>query len=531
MNAACRIVIAWVRRLDTRFHLSLLRSASRSIRVICLCIIASLFAVHVESLADARPGSGHSYRGSSRRGSSHRSSSRSSRSVSSHKTSSRSSRIGSNSGSSGGEFSASFVLFNPLSLCVFFVFGLIIYGSYARRSRKDWIAGVFEQTVSLDAIRNIDPNFSTVLFEDFLYSLYGEVQRARGGNKLDMVSAYLSESAMAYLRKRSTAAEVFNVIVGSMKIVFVSATDPSSSTVKVCVVFEANYSTKSLTGDITSCYVEEKWTLSRSRGVQSRMPGQTNVLACPACGAPQGSVIAGTCTHCNTVVNNGDFDWTVLSADLSKFEPHGPTLTSNSEERGTNLPTIYDAGLKAASEALAAKDPELRWKDFISRVHMIFSEFQIAWSSRDLKSMRPFLSDCMFQTQTYFVEAYKLQRLRNITDRAKITRIDLAKISMDRFYDAITIRLWASSLDYTIDDDNQFVCGSLTKVRDFSEYWTFIRSSERKSNSKASKTCPNCGAALNVNMAGHCEYCSVKVTSGAFDWVLSKIEQDDSYGG
>ena len=43
--------------------------------------------------------------------------------------------------------------------------------------------------------------------------------------------------------------------------------------------------------------------------------------------------------------------------------------------------------------------------------------------------------------------------------------------------------------------------------------------------------CPNCGAELKVEMSGQCAYCQVKVTTGRFDWVLSKIEQDDSYSG
>jgi hypothetical protein len=35
---------------------------------------------------------------------------------------------------------------------------------------------------------------------------------------------------------------------------------------------------------------------------------------------------------------------------------------------------------------------------------------------------------------------------------------------------------------------------------------------------------------LKINMAGICEYCHGKLTSGEFDWVLSRIEQDVSYG-
>jgi hypothetical protein len=32
-------------------------------------------------------------------------------------------------------------------------------------------------------------------------------------------------------------------------------------------------------------------------------------------------------------------------------------------------------------------------------------------------------------------------------------------------------------------------------------------------------------------MPGTCTYRKVRVTTGRFDWVLSKIEKDDSYAG
>ena len=44
-------------------------------------------------------------------------------------------------------------------------------------------------------------------------------------------------------------------------------------------------------------------------------------------------------------------------------------------------------------------------------------------------------------------------------------------------------------------------------------------------------SCPSCGAPLKIEMAGNCSYCRAKVTSGDFDWVLSRIEQDDVYDG
>ena len=43
--------------------------------------------------------------------------------------------------------------------------------------------------------------------------------------------------------------------------------------------------------------------------------------------------------------------------------------------------------------------------------------------------------------------------------------------------------------------------------------------------------CPSCGAPLDLTMAGNCERCGIHLTLGEFDWVLSKIEQDESYSG
>ncbi len=91
--------------------------------------------------------------------------------------------------------------------------------------------------------------------------------------------------------------------------------------------------------------------------------------------------------------------------------------------------------------------------------------------------------------------------------------------------------MFASSLDYTVDDSGKVVSGNRQKPRAYSEYWTLIRGTQRKGPTKTELSCPNCGAPLDVTMAGDCKYCNVKITTGEFDWVLSRIEQDESYGG
>ena len=133
--------------------------------------------------------------------------------------------------------------------------------------------------------------------------------------------------------------------------------------------------------------------------------------------------------------------------------------------------------------------------------------------------------------QLYWIEMYKREGLRNITENTRIAHIQCVSVTSDAYYDAITVRVYASSLDYTVRTDNGTVVGgSQQKPREYTEYWTLIRSVAPKQVSHH-EGCPNCGAELKINMAGHCEYCQAKVTAGDFDWVLSRIEQDESYRG
>ena len=70
-----------------------------------------------------------------------------------------------------------------------------------------------------------------------------------------------------------------------------------------------------------------------------------------------------------------------------------------------------------------------------------------------------------------------------------------------------------------------------TQDRAYSEYWTLIRSAATRGASHNQGTCPSCAAPLTISMAGVCTHCGSHLTRGEFDWVLSKIEQDDVYEG
>ncbi len=374
-----------------------------------------------------------------------------------------------------------------------------------------------------------DPNFSLVLFDDFLVALYTEIKQAQGRGQLARYQPYLGPTAMQSLGH--PGGEITSVIVGSASIEEVSGLDPSSSHVRVKVAFETNYGIRRPQGE-SAMYVHEEWTMIRKRDAKSRTPDKARVIGCPNCGAPLDVVAAGVCTHCRANVTGGMFDWQVIDISVLDTQARGPMLTSNVQEEGTDLPTVVDPSAAARFRALEAADPGTTWPNLSNRIGLVFHEFQTAWAARDLAKMRPYMSDALFSTQTFWVEEYKKQGLRNITENAQIASLELANVTQDAFFDAVTVRLYAASLDYTVNaQTNQIVSGNRSHPRRYTEYWTLIRGRGAKGPPKVDKSCPNCGAPLDVSMTGVCNYCKVKVTTGQFDWVLSRIEQDEVYRG
>src|SRR5262249_53401532 len=162
------------------------------------------------------------------------------------------------------------------------------------------------------------------------------------------------------------------------------------------------------------------------------------------------------------------------------------------------------------------------------RVRHIFLELQRAWSDLKWERARPFETDALFQMHQYWIAEYRRQHLRNVLGEPTIEDAIPVKITSDAFHDAITCRIFARMTDHVVDASGKVVCGDPKRPKRFSEYWTFIRRRGVKGAAKDDANCPNCGAPLKISMAGVCEYCRGKVTGGEFDWVLSRIEQDES---
>lgn len=485
-------------------------------------------ALLVATLAAARPGGGESYRGGSSR-------------------SAPSFGIGSHSGGGGGGGVDPGLVFDLVWLCFRYpplglvvVAGAVGYFVVKRRmgaGLEDWSVGgaparqlastrTHSARRELLGLTNADPGFSLVLFEDFAYALYAEMQvsRARGG--VARLAAFLSPGVLQLLHDPGLE-RVDGVVIGALRYLGVEL---GPEHVAVRLELEANL-TEVRGGAAQRFYVRDRVTLTRSRSARSRPPGRTRKLDCPNCGAPLEGMRGTTCAYCRQEVGGGRLDWLLARLERIETERQPPAITADAPEQGNRRPTLVAPGADTRLAALLQKDPASDVQAMWARVGLVFSELQIGWSERNLARIRPFVTDNLFQYFGYWVDAYGALHARNVTENARILNLELADVISDAVYDAVTVRLFATGLDYTLADDGRLLRGSRSKERPYSEYWTIIRGNGVRGRPRSDKACPACGAPLAIAMAGNCQYCHARIVSGEFDWVLSRIEQDEAYGG
>ena len=386
--------------------------------------------------------------------------------------------------------------------------------------------------LQLDALIASDPGFSMPLFMDMARLVYTRSQEQ--SRQLEPLSAFLAPGARTAIERANGGEVVSAVCIGSSQPVRFTAMGEWH---RLVVRFETNLCRANKSGKVLQYVRTEEWEFGRRAGATSLGPDRMPELRCPSCGNPSEPRTNGTCTRCDTVINDGRLQWLVreVSIQSSEILPRlGLTLGGGVEE-GTQRPTRPDPDLGVNLRKLSATQADFSVTGFRERAIATFLAIQSAWSSGRREDLRPLESDFLYQQHRFWLDRYAAEGVRNRASDVQVRQVDFVKVTLDGYVVAVTVRLFASMLDWTEDKSGSVVGGSKDSARVFSEYWTFVRSVQAKPQGVvpgAPQSCPSCGAGLDrVSESGVCGYCEAKITSGTFDWVLNDIQQDEAWRG
>jgi len=166
------------------------------------------------------------------------------------------------------------------------------------------------------------------------------------------------------------------------------------------------------------------------------------------------------------------------------------------------------------------------------KVKTSFLGIQDAWQKKDLKLVRKWISDGVYQRfNGQFIMMNKLSQVNKLSN-IQIARIRVANIESDGNYQTADV-----AVHFKMDDE--FISEKYPQFNekfrgdDDTEYWTFIKRNgpDTGKNLYNSNNCPNCGATFDVDMGeiSRCGSCGTLTNNASYDWVLSEITQEADY--
>ncbi len=454
-------------------------------------------------------------------------------------------------------------------LCLLWFIGmhvnfLIIYGAmhlfvlflavrkHIKNSNKPAVVKSIKQKVAwatieekIEVLKQTDPNFSKTLLLDFVSLLFHKIYSTAGKENFKDVKPFLAESVISMLNfllvKRLYPSGVINeireIVIGAIHVKRIEF-ERNGEDVFVFNI-DANYTQNLFNGEYNRHIVTEKWELRRPSGAKTPEPKKMNDLHCPNCGAPVNFTDSGVCQSCGSTIKLNKGQWYVKTIlTLSHNVISQSNAFTYTQERGTSKSTKKSKQLSKNLQEFCTKHSIENTQKYIeefksSIVKPLFLKVYKAWEQLEWQTVRHLLTDRLWESNNYWINMYKDYGVINKLDNLKISKIELASIELDNYYETFTLRIFASCKDYVEEKETRiFVAGNKKMQREFSEYWTFIRRTgiNKNLNTINSDHCPNCGASLD-KMGQHaiCGYCGSKVSTGEFSWVLSAITQDEVY--
>jgi predicted lipid-binding transport protein (Tim44 family) len=387
---------------------------------------------------------------------------------------------------------------------------------------------------ALDAIRAVDPDFELETFLQRAEMTFFLVKRGVQKNDAASIRPYLNDGVFnAVAQGIATAkAQHHHDLLESLNVRGLAIEEARSDAAgqSIQVHFDLVYRAKTLDDarQIVSDAGQdqrhaERWTFSRAPAARTAANGGVIAARCPACGAELRLGLDGTCAHCKAGVTNGSVDWVVTDVQPATYVGYSAQSSLG----------VAAASVAEGIATLTAADKDFSIGVFQTRVKAAFLAIEDAWCKQNLDAGRGYMSPGAYFSWSAQLETMAAEGRRNVMESVTVRSVEAIRIIHGRVYDDLTVRISAAAADFEVDASGKIVFGDRT-VRPYVEDWTFQRSVGVTTAGKPGtleNTCPSCGAPLALTQIGECRYCKAAVTSGKFDWVVSRIDQEDAAGG
>ena len=149
----------------------------------------------------------------------------------------------------------------------------------------------------------------------------------------------------------------------------------------------------------------------------------------------------------------------------------------------------------------------------------IYKELQYAWMNFDEERIRKLTTDEMYNMYLMQLDTLRVKNQKNLMYDIKYLGSNIVSRTEDNGQETIVMNMQVSCYDFLIDTKtNKVVRGMANKLNTYNYELTFVKTVEEKKLD----ICPRCGAPVEGNSSGVCEYCKSTLVSNNYTLVMSK---------
>lgn len=141
----------------------------------------------------------------------------------------------------------------------------------------------------------------------------------------------------------------------------------------------------------------------------------------------------------------------------------------------------------------------------------------------DLENVKHFLSNSVYNKFKKIVDANILNNETQMYDELNVKSIKILSIEEEDNYNVVKVKIVSRYMDYVIDSNTKKYKRGVNTHRIEKDNILTFKKLKNASLRKSVIKCESCGANMDINFSGKCEYCGSIADVTSYDFVLTDI--------
>lgn len=156
-----------------------------------------------------------------------------------------------------------------------------------------------------------------------------------------------------------------------------------------------------------------------------------------------------------------------------------------------------------------------------SKFSNIFIMLLYSISTNDLDRVKHFLTKDMIDKYQNVINNNIKNKETVLFDELNVKTLSIASKEVKDGYEYVYVDLTSRYMNYYLDYDGNYKRGN-NKNRDENNHKLVFKKNLNASKNSVVK-CPGCGANIDANFSGRCEYCGMTYSAESYDYQLESI--------